>query len=70
MNKQEESKYFEMLDKKNKNRKKSARCIFTGCEKHSIGSHSISKNSHIKNIAENGESWVLSYQTGENKGYY
>ena len=38
MNKQEESKYFEMLDKKNKNRKKSARCIFTGCEKHSIDS--------------------------------
>lgn len=68
MNKQEESKYFEMLDKKNKNRKKSARCIFTGCEKHSIGSHSISKNSHIKNIAENGE--VMSFcpiRQGENK---
>lgn len=68
MNRQEERKYFEMLDKKNRNRKKSARCIYTGCERYSIGSHSISKNSHIKNIAENGE--VMSFcpiRQGDNK---
>lgn len=71
MNKQEESKYFEMLDKKNKNREKSERCIYTGCEKHLIGSHSISKNSHIKNIAENGE--VMSFALSDRekiKSYY
>lgn len=67
MDKQQRN-FFEMLEKKNKKRKKSAKCIYTGCEKSSIGSHSISKNSHIKNIAENGK--VMSFcptRKGENR---
>ena len=68
MNSKETHKHFEAIDKKNRNLKKSARCIYTGCENYSIGSHSISKNYHIKNIAENGK--VMSFcpvRKGENK---
>jgi hypothetical protein len=51
--------HFEKMTAKQNNMMKNAKCYFDNCNKHSIGSHSISKNHNIKCISE--DNCVMSF---------
>lgn len=53
MSETEKRKHFEKINENNLHAKKKSKCMYKDCSRYSIDSHAISKNYHIKQIAEN-----------------